>query len=88
MSPVKLNYVPVGVKSFQDLFTSISVVAASNATYYGKTKRHFKVRICEHLGISHLTERFGVKIHNNKLTAIQNTSYVATILPPLKNFPF
>ena len=25
-----------------------------NATYYGKTKRHFKVRICEHLGISHL----------------------------------
>ena len=26
-----------------------------NATYYGKTKRHFKVRICEHLGISHLT---------------------------------
>ena len=27
-----------------------------NATYYGKTKRHFKVRIFEHLGISHLTE--------------------------------
>ena len=26
-----------------------------NATYYGKTKRHFKVRMCEHLGISHLT---------------------------------
>ena len=25
-----------------------------NATYYGKTKRHFKVRICEHLGISAL----------------------------------
>ena len=25
-----------------------------NATYYGKAKRHFKVRICEHLGISHL----------------------------------
>ena len=30
-----------------------------NATYYGKTKRHFKVRICEHLGISHLTEKKG-----------------------------
>ena len=28
-----------------------------NATYYGKTKHHFKVRICEHLGISHLTEK-------------------------------
>ena len=30
-----------------------------NATYYGKTKRHFKVRICEHVGISHLTEKKG-----------------------------
>ena len=28
-----------------------------NATCYGKTKRHFKVRICEHLGISHLTDK-------------------------------
>ena len=26
-----------------------------NATYDGKTKRHFKVRMCEHLGISALT---------------------------------
>ena len=26
-----------------------------NATYYGKTKRHFKVRACEHAGISPLT---------------------------------
>ena len=30
-----------------------------NAIYYGKTKRHFKVRICEHLGISYLTEKKG-----------------------------
>ena len=41
-----------------------------NATYYGKTKHYFKVRICEHLGISHLTEK-KVKIDNNKLMAIQ-----------------
>ena len=41
-----------------------------NATCYGKTKRHFKVPICEHLGISHLTEK-KVKIDKNKLTAIQ-----------------
>ena len=40
-----------------------------NATYYGKTKRHFKVQICEHLGISHLTGK-KVKIDNNKLMAI------------------
>ena len=26
-----------------------------NATYYAKTKLHFKVRMCEHLGISALT---------------------------------
>ena len=25
-----------------------------NATYYGKTKRHFKIRMCEHLGASAL----------------------------------
>ena len=28
-----------------------------NAAFYGKTRRHFKVRICEQLGISHLTEK-------------------------------
>ena len=28
-----------------------------NATYYGKNKRHFKVRMCEHLAVSALTEK-------------------------------
>ena len=41
-----------------------------NATYYGKTKCHFKVRICEHIGISHLTEK-KVKIDNKKVTMIR-----------------
>ena len=41
-----------------------------DATYYGKIKRHFKIRICEHLGISHITGK-KVKIDNNKLTTIQ-----------------
>ena len=41
-----------------------------NATYYGKTTCHIKVRICERLGISHLTGKM-VKIHKIKLTAIQ-----------------
>ena len=53
-----------------------------NATCYGKTQRHFKVQICEQLGISHLTGR-KVKIANTK-----NTSYVVTTLHPLKTFPF
>ena len=41
-----------------------------NATYYGKTKRYFKVRICEHLEISALTGKknegdddFAIKKH-------------------------
>ena len=29
--------------------------SSCNVTYLGKTKRHFKVRMCEHLGISHIT---------------------------------
>ena len=41
-----------------------------NATYYGKTKHYFKIRICEDLGISHLTGK-KVKINKNKETAIQ-----------------
>ena len=30
-----------------------------NGIYYGKTKRHFKVRACEHLGITPLTGKKG-----------------------------
>ena len=30
-----------------------------NATYYEKTKRHFRIRICDHLGISYLTVKEG-----------------------------
>ena len=45
-----------------------------NATYYGKTIRHFKVRACEHLGISHLT---GKVIKGGKSTILDhlNTSH-------------
>ena len=33
-------------------------------TFYGKTKRHFKVKMCEHLGVSALKEK-RVKGDNN-----------------------
>ena len=56
-----------------------------NATYDGKTKRHFKVRICEHLGISHLTEK-KVKIDNNKLTAIQKHLLCCNYCPSFEDF--
>ena len=55
-----------------------------NATYYGKTKRHFKIRICEHLDISHLTGK-KVKI-GNKLTAIQEHLLCCNYSPSFENF--
>ena len=38
-----------------------------NAIYYGKSERHFHVRACEHLGISHLT---GNMCKTPKITAV------------------
>ena len=56
-----------------------------NATPYGKNKRYFKVRICEHLGISHLTEK-KVKTDNNKLTAIQKHLLCCNYSPSFEDF--
>ena len=56
-----------------------------NATYYGKTKGHLKVQICEHLGISHLAGK-KVKIDNNKLTAIQEHLLCCNHSPSLVDF--
>ena len=56
-----------------------------NDTYHGKTKRHFKVRICEHLDISHLTEK-EVKIDNNKLTVIQEHLLCCNYCPSFEDF--
>ena len=55
---------PTMVKSFytfKDKLLKILVsgltCGGNNATYYSKIKRHFKVRICEHLVISHLMKK-------------------------------
>ena len=56
-----------------------------NATYYGKTKRHFKVQICEHLRLSHLTGK-KVKIDKNKLTAIQEHLLCCNYPPSFEDF--
>ena len=56
-----------------------------NAIYYGKTKRHFKVRICEHLSVSHLSEK-KVKIDNNKLTAILEHLLCCNYCPSFEDF--
>ena len=71
---------PVGVKSIFSFKDKLPMLLLSglvykykcggcNATYYGKSKHHFKVRICEHLGISHLTGK-KMKIDIHKLTPI------------------
>ena len=72
-----------------NLFTGLAYkykCGGCNAIYYGKTKRHFKVRICEHLGISHLTEK-KIKIDNNKLTAIQEHLLCYNYSPSFEDFP-
>ena len=55
------------------------------ATYYGKTKRHFKDQIGEYLGISNLTRK-KVKINNNKLTAIQEHFFCCNYTPSFEDF--
>ena len=42
--------------------------------YYGKTKLHFKVRTCEHLGITPLTEK---KIKSPKESTISDSIFHA-----------
>ena len=56
-----------------------------NATYYVKTKRHFKAWICEHLGISHLTGK-KVKTDNKKLTTIQEYLLCCNYFPFFQDF--
>ena len=41
--------------------------SVGNDIYYGKTKQHFKVRTCEHLGITPLT---GKKVKSPKESAV------------------
>ena len=54
-----------------------------NATYYGKTKRHFKVRICEHLGISVLT---GKRVKGDDDSAIKEHLLFCNHTPDFEDF--
>ena len=54
-----------------------------NATYYGKTKRHFKVRMCEHLGISALT---GKRVKGDDDSAIKEHLLFCNHTPDFKDF--
>ena len=50
-----------------------------------KSRHYFKVRLCEHLGISHITEK-KVKIDNNKLTVIQEHLLCCNYSPSFEEF--
>ena len=43
--------------------------SSCNATYYGKTKRHFKVHVSEHMGVS---TRTGKNIKSTKNSAVRD----------------
>ena len=58
---------------------------SSNATYYGKTKRHFKVRMCEHLGISALT---GKRVKGNDDSAIKEHLLFCNHTPDFEDSQF
>ena len=54
-----------------------------NATYYGKTKRHFKVGMCEHLGISALT---GKRVKGDDDSAITEHLLFCNHTPDFEDF--
>ena len=54
-----------------------------NATYYGKTKHHFKVRMCEHLGISALT---GKRVKGDDDSAIKEHLLFCNHQPDFEDF--
>ena len=56
-----------------------------HATHYGKTNRHFKVRICEHLRISHFTGK-KIKTDSSKLMAIKEHLLYCSYFPSLEKF--
>ena len=52
--------------------------------YHDKTKRHFKVRICEHLGISALN---GKRVKGNDDSAIKEHLSFCNHAPNFEDFP-
>ena len=54
-----------------------------NATYYGKTKRHFKVKMCEHLGISAL---IGKRVKDDDDSAIKEHLLFCNHTPDFEDF--
>ena len=54
-----------------------------NASYYGKTKHHFKVQFYEHLGIRHRTGK-KVNVDNSKPSRICEPLLYCHYFPPFE----
>ena len=57
--------------------------SSCNATYYGKTKRHFKVRVSEHMGVS---ARTGKNIKSTKNSAVRDHMLVCNSIVSFDDF--
>ena len=57
--------------------------SSCNATYYGKTKRHFKVRVSEHMGVS---ARTGKNIKSTKNSAVRDHMLVCNNIVSFEDF--
>ena len=57
--------------------------SSCNATYYGKTKRHFKVRVSEHMGVS---ARTGKNIKSTKSSAVHDHMLVCNNIVSFEDF--
>ena len=57
--------------------------SSCNATYYGKTKRHFKVRVSGHVGVS---ARTGKNIKSTKNSAVRDHMLVCNNIVSFEDF--
>ena len=58
--------------------------SSCNATYFGKTKRHFKVRFSEHMGVS---ARTGKNIKSAKNSDVRDHMLVCDNIVSFEDFP-
>ena len=59
--------------------------SSCNATYYGKTKRHFKDRVSEHMGAS---ARTGKNIKSTKNSCMRDHMLVCNNIVSFEDFCF
>ena len=79
----KFNYKDKISKEMRSLLCYKFQCSSSHATYYGKTKRHFKVRVSEHMGVSAHT---GKNIKSTKNYAVCDHMLVCNNIVSFEDF--